>query len=483
MIRKTIFLVLGAAVLGITGCSDGGPTIDPCEDIPEFCPQEGVHRCSEDGSGFQTCQRDANGCLVWSDTSSCGENKTCRSLGTDAACQCNHQCTKDGATVCSSDNQNIQLCITHSSGCLVLENQTDCSQSGKVCYFSNNQAQCVEPCSDQCPAGASQCVQNRIQICSRPERCTEWVDGQDCSLDGKRCVMESGQAACREPCSNKCPSAGTTRCNQNVIQICATASDGCLDWKDDTDCTEQGKYCNDASQPAVCADACQHQCLETELNIKRCQPGGQIIQTCTTDQNNCRIWQNGTDCAQEGKVCQENAGEATCQSTCQNECTTEGATSCDQNDILTCQKNSQDGCLYWVKTGSCSGNTPVCDDSTGEALCVCQNDCPSENALQCNGDILEVCVTDLDADPCLEWKTQQDCSQNGQVCNPNLTPPACEASCTSDCSNAGDKRCDPTNSYIQVCSDQGGCLIWSTQTDCSAQGKTCSTAGGQPECV
>ncbi len=201
-------LLCGLAV-GTGGCSDddGGA----CADVINPCDTPNATSCS--GNTVQTCSENADGCLAWTDTLTCGTNASC----TDGGCLCNDQCAQ-GDSQCSGDV--IQLCAEDADGCFAWVSDTDCADSGQSCDDVAD-AVCVDG------AGCGNDVVEGTELC----------DGTD--LAGQTCLDEGfagGTLACNATCDAYDTSGCTSEtCGDGVVggtELCDgtdLAGQTCLD--------------------------------------------------------------------------------------------------------------------------------------------------------------------------------------------------------------------------------------------------------------
>jgi hypothetical protein len=181
-----------------TSCSNGTDREeqDICSELPDRCQQLEQVRCADGLDAVQTCEENATGCLVWTD-SDCGPNQRCSEEDGDAVCVCQDTCTQAGATECVQEV--IYTCSRDADECLVMETDTDCAAQGKTCDDGTEPAQCLTLCTNDCNA------------------------------------------------------ADETQCADTMLQRCSLAEDGCLYWEDDTNCEEVHMFCEDGHvEPASC---------------------------------------------------------------------------------------------------------------------------------------------------------------------------------------------------------------------------------------
>jgi hypothetical protein len=357
---------------------------------------DGDSQCS--GTKIQTCGKDADNCRIWTDGEDCASSsKVCAIVNGDAVCQdtCQSDCTTLNATQCHGND--IQTCQQNDS-CLNWAVTGSCT-GRQVCDATSGTASCV--CQDACSAGQSACDGTVIQNCTQDsQNCYYYVAGTDCAATSQVCEVVNNTAQCVTPCQSDCPTLNATRCMGNVVQTC-TQNGTCLNWADTTTCAVHQK-CDEANGAASCV--CDNVC---DANATRCQ--GTLIQACTEDDNQCRYWLDGTDCAATQQACVETGG-AHCETTCQSDCTTLDATQCAGNTVQTCLQNGV--CLNWTTTDTC-GAREVCNGNVTPAVCECQNEC-SAGAGRCTGEVPETCTAD--GDGCYYWSAGTSCADTNQIC-------------------------------------------------------------------
>ena len=158
---------------------------------------------------------------------------------------------------------------------------------------------------------------------------------------------------------------------------------------------------------ACCNDACGSD-GDTQCN-------GDTIEVCSIGANGCLAWSAATDCSATNEYCDETRGDASCLPVCVDQCDTDGAARCDGDIIETCSVRAG-GCLGWVSGDDCTAAGQYCDDSGDAAACVCDDECTTDGALQCapNGDAVEICS--MAANGCLEWTVDTTCAGD-EVCS------------------------------------------------------------------
>ncbi|PKN19204.1 MAG: hypothetical protein CVU65_18025, partial [Deltaproteobacteria bacterium HGW-Deltaproteobacteria-22] len=254
------------------GCSDSGGNKtgeDPCEALSTAvrCDAEGDLQCGLAGTAIQACTADADGCLVWSTTATCGNNQDCVTTDNTPSCDCLDACA-EGVSVCSGTA--IMTCEADADGCLAWSLQNDCDDTAQLCDDSTDPPECVSECISNCVTeSATACAGTLIQTCTDVgDGCLQWRDGTDCDDTTQLCDDEGGTAECYTPCVSTCTTALTNQCAGTMLQTCTDVGDGCLQWQDDTEC-----------DPGVCANG---------LGCVLCTPGsnacdGNTSLTCRAD--------------------------------------------------------------------------------------------------------------------------------------------------------------------------------------------------------
>ncbi|MBW2701786.1 MAG: hypothetical protein JRF33_13305 [Deltaproteobacteria bacterium] len=293
--RKSWLIVLSlvlATSLAV-GCG-GGDDPDPCEGLT-LCTTAGDMQCNSGGTAIQTCAANADACLVWSDTTTCGARQACDASGTDPVCACNDTCNTENATQCATDT--VQTCTADADGCMAWANTTDCTASNETCV----DGACVG--GSVCTDGETRCEANWVETCANDA----WVQTTDCTPDGDTCQVDDSVAQCQGGvvCTD-----GETRCEANWVETCANNA-----WGQTTDCATD--TCVIDNTVAVCQAAVT--CTDGET---RCVANW--IETCASD-----VWAQTTDCATD--VCVIDADTAVCQTpiACNPACDANACMECD----------------------------------------------------------------------------------------------------------------------------------------------------------
>ncbi len=203
----------------------------------------------------------------------------------------------------------------------------------------------------------------------------QWL--QLVSLPAALLVVQCGRS---DPlaCRNDCDEEGEKRCQESVVEVCVRAVYGCLNWTDAVDCAEGGGICADASGEVRCLYPCQDGC--SPEHATRCS--GTAVHVCETGSRGCLGWFFREDCASVGQVCDDSSGEAVC--VCRHECAAEGESRCGGAVVQKCTR-LQNGCLAWQEEADCAGREcgpdPRCGESCGE--CAGQTEICNEGSGQC----------------------------------------------------------------------------------------------------
>lgn len=122
---------------------------------------------------------------------------------------------------------------------------------------------------------------------------------------GGAATSGAGGAAGSATCVAECE-LDATRCNGNVIEMCAAGPGGCATWSAGSDCAQAGAWCDASSGTAECTEKCADQCT---LGTAQCS--AHVIQTCG-QLGDCTAWQSSTDCSASGQTCSGAGGAPAC---------------------------------------------------------------------------------------------------------------------------------------------------------------------------
>lgn len=230
---------------GVESCGAGTICSDGACRAPELCEdacQEGTFQC-QDSNLAQRCERQASGCLDWSEATLCDLGQSCRpGLG----------CTQSCAEECSAralrcKDGGVQQCQFDADGCRVWGAINACAP-GEVC----EDGACFNPCPGACELGAVRCGPTGREICEVSDGCPRFVS--DPCPSGKPC-LEGGQCGDCQPGSVQEESCGR----------CGTRSRTCGQdgrWGEYGSCGAQGT-CSPGEQRACgnCGrQTCSNQC-------------------------------------------------------------------------------------------------------------------------------------------------------------------------------------------------------------------------------
>ena len=166
---------------------------------------------------------------------------------------------------------------------------------------------------------------------------------------------------------------------------------------------------------------------------------------------------------------------------CTSECGPVHTSQCSGASIQICEAGA-DSCLYWVDSTDCAATSQLCDDTGGPAACVanCANPCPSTNASQCSGTVVQSCVEG--GDGCLGWVSGTDCADATQICDDSGAIATCVDGCNDDCTAVDDTQCN--GSTIETCElGNDGCLDWIGGVNCATSSQICDDTSGDASCM
>jgi subtilisin-like proprotein convertase family protein len=211
----------------------------------------------------------------------------------------------------------------------------------------------------------------------------------------------------------------------------------------------------------------------------RCSADGHGIEECAENAHGCLRWETWRSCGTH-QACLDPDAPA-CE--CSDQCEDVGATSCDENVIVTCEVDAQD-CMIEAFTQDCGGTGQTCEMTEGEARC---SGCPEppcrRGERRCRGaELIEVCAAGED-DGCLDWHAEEDCGDRDppMVCLENGDDAGCSAPCEDRCA-AGESRCNGSGNVESCERGDDGCLDWVETEVCgelehcleSADGAACA---------
>lgn len=167
---------------------------------------------------------------------------------------------------------------------------------------------------------------------------------------------------------------------------------------------------------------------------------------------------------------------------CADACDAAGDTQCTSEVVESCELNA-DGCLEWVEQVDCSDTGDVCVVRSGTAACEdqCIDECDAADDTQCSGTVVQTCTLDA-IDGCLHWIDGTDCDDTGEICEDASGDAICADSCTNECTTEGDLQCNAD--AIEECqlNFADGCNDWIQIQDCTATSDLCNDTTGTPFC-
>lgn len=180
-----------------TACASGQTCIDgQCTGCNEC--DEDQQRCVQGREAYKVCSdavRDA--CFSWGEPQNCPAGLVCDGDG-QCVDDCVKQCSDDGDRTCAENGEAYRVCGQYDrDGCLDLSDPVPC-QDGFTC----DQGQCVEGCTDDCPAKAQRrCQGDGYEVCGDydSDSCFEWgshtpcPESTACNSEGK-CEVSSSAA-------------------------------------------------------------------------------------------------------------------------------------------------------------------------------------------------------------------------------------------------------------------------------------------------
>ncbi len=209
--------LVDAAVHDATHNDDAGL----CANVTNPCDHKGATRCVN--GAVQICGHDANRCLLWQIDKVCSSAQTCVDDGSKAQCECNNDCT-EGKTQC--DQNMLQTCSKDQDDCLAWTDTQNCSDTSTTCLSEGDSAHCGTDCSQACEVGTKQCHGYTIQTCVAADPCPVWQNETDCTTTNQYCDDYGTEVVC-----NSCvpPADGCLtgyRCTMTTADVFACFPDG-----------------------------------------------------------------------------------------------------------------------------------------------------------------------------------------------------------------------------------------------------------------
>jgi len=340
--------------VALWGCDEDGDTVICKPNETRIC------QCSTGGVGIEGCSSDGT---AWSpcyctgdgdiDTDAVDQIDTTDDVDTDPV---DTNCSVSGEVRCNG--QQVEVCTQD----LIWTFQKDCTSLDMICQ----QGECISENPGECTPGEKSCKNNtEVLICGTTgqwEGLFDCGDFQQICQDGQCVATADGD---EDPVDTGDCSNGAVRCIGNIVFVCQSG-----DWQQQEDCGDSYRVCSEG----ICT------CTAGE---KKCDADN--LQTCISNS-----WQTTTNCAQQDETCYE------------------GACAC-RNDSYRCQGTVRQYCYNhdWnYDTYDCAEDDYVCYE--GDCV-VCYGDMK-----KCDGDYVYFC--EIDDYWGNNWEYEQDCSNDGKVC-------------------------------------------------------------------
>jgi subtilisin-like proprotein convertase family protein len=345
------------------------------------------------------------------------------------------QCDAEGPRCVGS---KLEVCSKDPNGCVVVSRTVDCSlaEYGDCAPDAEGGANCVvrSPCDGitNCSVLGSSCDGDAVLTCALDTQGCRVESREDCSQYGTSCVLEGLEARCGfDPCSqvsNPCETPSRV-CNEGTLEVCAPNVYGCL-VKKEYPCQALGGSCDDSGAVAACLvpGACQH--ITPCIGEGNACEGSELVR-CQRNEYGC-LAETRANCTQTEVgfgYCDGGRSTPVCNVTFNTSCdqfTTCSAVDrrCEEDVLVDCSVNGF-ACLVETRT-DCAALGQVCHVSGTVVDCVdpCSLVATCNADVECSGNVLVNCA--LDENNCLVPTEYKDCAGLGQVCNPDLEPPACD---------------------------------------------------------
>ncbi len=373
-------------------------------------------------------------------------------------------------------------------GCI--DGERRCNDDGDAMICRNGQFELAEQCPFECEngfcilcyTGDVSCEGNHLYQCNEDN---QWVDVQNCQLEGTTCNKETESCT---PCTD-----GEYMCRGTVKYVCTSSGT----WQEVEDCADLGRTCNlgqceqgetydglwmmqgEVAQANSCSNMPAGLPVSLVVNID--QTGSEFVITSpaaewleihgTIDSMSGTLVGNSEQDATISEGCTEHLVH-TLSATPQEDGSLLGSWTMDITEIscpdgahefpgpapctfATTVRLSRYLCNYVGEEICDNGIDDDCDGETDEEECSqgCQ---PGTKA--CNGELLQQC------DGSGHWNTLEDCEASGKQCNEATY--TCETPCT-----AGEAEC--RGNELWTCQANG---FFGLAQDCSAESKACDAA-------
>jgi len=432
-------------------------------DAPPVCPETacraGGHRCGPDRS-VQVCSDfDGDGCSEWGGDVVCPPGSECQEGACVALCQ--HACA-EGERVCTGDA--VQTCgDADSDGCRDLSPPVACNDDERC-----DGGRCVpeaQGCADACEEdGHNECIEGGYRSCGQ-------FDEDDC-LDLSVTIPCAPGQVCREgecvaDCADECD-PGQVVCRAEAFVTCGNFDrDACLEFGPPTACRADERCDNGRCVAAElpCEDDCDR------AGGRQCAADGSGYTLCGQyDADACLEPSSLVECGADSRC---ESGE--CRPLCEDSCEPGGVRCEGDAAVAVCGNFDRDPCLEWGPEAPCDADERCDDGRCVEAEQPCEDGCPGQDVVRCDGDGLQVC-SNSDGDPCLEWSPVVPCAE-GERCEAASCVPDCEDACVGGevtCSGEGTRACGDF--------DGDGCLELGEVVPCP-EGQSCSGGSCRIDCV
>ncbi len=241
-------------------------------------------------------------------------------------------------------------------------------------------------------------------------------EGEGLCGEGQMCIYHSCYATCQDECGStsklKCVKNEETGLYERWGCKKDADEDPCFDWYKAQDCAE-GEFCNYGYCSGNCIDICD------EAGVPQCEKdstGMWHVAMCKdTDEDGCLDLYDAVPCGPAAS-CED----ATCGTPCTDTCEL-GTVECDGDSLVAaCWDFDQNGCNEMSEVATCDPATAPCEDGEcGGQPDPCEDDClPGATMFDVLDGVATLfeCVTDQDADVCLEWGNSSECPSPG-LCN------------------------------------------------------------------
>lgn len=288
----------------------------------EDCPS--VYYCSQDLCKLDVCKAGSSQCLGNSlysvcdvngsgyEPKNCPTSTSCRQQDDLAECR-PWICTPETSD-CDAAGQRVRQCAADG---LSYSSETDCTATDEVCYLAQCRAKVCEP-------GTSFCQGSEIRVCSAngtdsvlQATCdsSQFCDDASVTCLKRECV--TGAPMCDGDVATKCDALGSGPEPDGTD--CAESDQACYDGEcrdvlcNGAFCDGDKAYgCTDAGTRAVLVDTCtsNEYCLDGLCRTDKCSAGQavcdlEVATTCKDDGSGFEP--GGTDCAADGKLCENGA--------------------------------------------------------------------------------------------------------------------------------------------------------------------------------